>query len=216
MTSTPLYLPLRVCSCRLDHIAHKTYSPLNPLVFHRLSLATLTNPKTGFRSTSHSPKDHLFFLHSPLPFTTKCMSVTDVSLLIYRGIPIECKPPQIGFVRTIAPGIVALASSRRKPACLRSSCQLRLRVPKVSYRATRCSTSFSAHSKCASLTGNFSRLTSSRSCTPPHPHHITSLSRELLNFRTSKRLYFSSRNSRSLILVSAPRSSTLYAPRVSR
>jgi hypothetical protein len=216
MTITLLYLPLRVCSYRLDHIAHKTYSPLKYLVFHHLSLAILTNHKTEFRSTSHSLKDHLFFLHSPLPFPTRCMSVTDVSLRIYRGIPIECKPPQIGFVRTIAPGIVALGSSRKNPTSLRSSCQHRLRARKVFCRATRCSTSFLARSKCASLTGNFSRLTSSRSCTPPRPHHITSLSHELLNFRTSKRLYFFSRNSRSQILVSAPRSSMPYAPRDSR
>jgi hypothetical protein len=144
------------------------------------------------------------------------MSVTDVSLRIYRGIPIECRPPQIGFVRTIVPGIVALGSSRKNPACLRSSCQLRLRARKVFCRATRCSTRFSAHLKYTSLTDNFSRLTSSRSCTPPRPHHITSLSRELSNFQTSKRLYFFSRNSRSQILVSAPRSSMLYAPRDSR
>ena len=216
MTITLLYLPLRVCSYRLDHIAHKTYSLLNYLVFHHLSLAILTNHKTESRSTSHSLKDCLFFLHSPLPSPTKCTSVTDVSLRIYRGIPIECKPPQIGFVRTIAPGIVALGSSRKNPACLRSSCLLRLRARKVFCRATRCSTSFSAHSKCTSLTGDFSRLTSSRSCTPHRPRHITSLSRELLNFRTSKRLYFFSRNSKSLILVSAPRSSMLYAPRVLR
>lgn len=205
MTITLLYLPLRVCSYRLDHTAHKTYSPLSHLVFHHLSLAILTSHKTEFRPMSHSLKDHLFFLHSPLPFPTKCMSVTDVSIQIYRGIPIECKPPQIGFVRTIAPGIVAPDSSRKNPACLRSSCQHRLRARKVFCRATRCSTSFSAYSKCASLTGNFSRLTSSRSCTPLRPHHIISLSRELSNFRTSKRLYFFSRNSRSLILVSAPR-----------
>lgn len=179
ITLLRLYLLLKVCSYRLGHIAHKTYFPLSYLVFHHLSLAILTNHKTEFRSTSRSLKDHLFFLHSPLLFPTRCMSVTDVSLRIYRGIPIECKPPQIGFVRTIAPGTVALGSSRKNPACLRSSCQLRLRARKVFCRATRCSTNFSAHSKCASLTGNFSRLTSSRSCTPPRPHHITSLSREL-------------------------------------
>jgi hypothetical protein len=216
MTITLLYLPPRVCSYRLDHIAPRTCSPLNHLVFHHLSLAILTNHKTEFRSTSHSLKGHLSILHSPLPFPTKCMSVTDVSFRIYRGIPIECKPPRIGFVRTIAPGIVALGLSLKNPACLRSSCQLRPRARKVFCRATRCSTSFSAHSRCALLTGNFSRLTFSRSCTPPHPHHITSLSRELLNFRTSRRLYFFSRNSRSLILVSAPRSSMLYVPRDSR
>jgi len=213
MTITLLYLPLRVCSYRLDHIAHKTYSSLSHLGILHLSLAIHTNHKTGFRSMSHSLTGHLFFLHSPLPFPTKCMSVTDVSLRIYRGIQIECKPPQIGFVQTIAPGIVALGSSRKNPACLRNSCQLRLRARKVFCRATRCSTSFSAHSKCASLTGNFSRLTSSRSCTLPRPHHITSLSRELLNFRTSKHLSSFSKNSRLPIQVSAPRLSMLYAPR---
>jgi hypothetical protein len=216
MTITLLYLPLRVCSYRLDHIAHKTYSPLKHLVFHHLRWAILTNHKTEFRSTSHSLKDHLFFLHFPLLFPTKFMSVTDVSLRIYRGIPIEYNPPQIGFVRMIVPGIAALGSSRKNPACLKSSCQLRLRARKVFCRETRCSISFSAHSKYASLTGNFSRLTSFRSCTPPRPHHITCLSRELLDFQTSKRLYFFSRNSRSLILVSAPRLSMLYVQRDSR
>ena len=216
MIITLPFLPLRGCNYKLEYIAPKTYSPLNRLVSHLLNWAILIH-KTEFRSTSHSLKGHLLFLLFPLLFPTQCMSVTDVFLRIHRGIPIEYSPPLIGFAQTSASGSVALGSSRKNPVCLRRLCQLRLRARKVSCRATRYSIPFSAHQfKCALLTCDPSRLTSSRSYTLPRPHRIISLSRELSNSRTNRRLYFFSRNSRSPILVSALRSLMPYAPRGSR
>lgn len=153
MTITLLFLPLRVCSCKLEHIAHKTYSLLNHLVFRPLSLAILINRKAESRSMSRSLKDHLFFLHFPLLFPTQRMSVTDVSLRIYSGIPIECSPLQIGCAQTTAPGTVALGSSRRNLACLRRLCQLRLRARKVFCRAMKYSSLISVwYSKCSQAT----------------------------------------------------------------
>ena len=216
MIITLPFLPLRACNYKLEYTAPKTYSPLNRLVSH-LNWVILINHKTEFRSTSHSLKGHPFFLPFPLLFPTQCMSVTDVSPRIYRGIPIEYNPPLIGFAQTIASGSVAPGSSQKNPVCLRRLCHLRLKARKVFCRATRYSIPFSAHYfNCALLTGNSSRLTFSRSCTLPRPHRITFLSPELSNSRTNRRLYFFSRNSRSPILVSAPRSLMPYAPRGSR
>ena len=66
--------------------------------------------------------------------------------------------------------------------------------------------------ECVLLTSDPSRSTSSRSCTLPHHHRIISLSRVLSNPQTNKLPYFFNRNSKSPILVSAPRSSMPYVP----
>lgn len=115
MIITLLFPPHRVCSYKPEHIVLKTYSPLNRLVSRPLSLAIPINHKKE-RSTSLSLKDHQLFLLSPLLVPTRCTPVTDVSLRIYPGIPIEYSLPLIGCVQMIASGTVALGSSRKNPA----------------------------------------------------------------------------------------------------
>jgi hypothetical protein len=212
MIITLLSLPLKDYSYKLEHIVPKIWSPLNLLGFHPLTLLILINHKKELQSMNHSPKDHLFFLRSPLLFPTRCMSPTGASPTIYLGFLIEYNLPPIGFVRTIALGTVALGWSQKNPAFLRRQSQIHLKARKVFYREMRYRALSRLFIQISLTDGRPSRSTSSRSCTLPHHHRITSLSHVLSNPPTNKLPYFFSRNSRSPILASAPRSSTLYAP----
>lgn len=214
MTITLLSLPLKVYSYKPEHIVPRTCSPLSLLDSHPLNLLIHISNKKELRFMNRSLKGHLCILRSPLLSPIQCMSAIGVSPRTYLGFLIEYSPPPNGFVPTIAPGTVALDSSQKNLALLRRRPQLHLRVHKVSCRETRYSAELSAHHPMCLADGlpRASRSTSSRSCTLPRHHRITSLSRALLNLRTNKLPYFFSRNSRSPILVSAPRLLTLFVP----